>query len=261
MFPIVELALGAEGGDHHRHPRPDVGALESLSEELCGACDDGTMWVAEDDSGSHRDQLSTKKEPAFEHLLEHEHGAGRLGRSDDCDRGQVGGERPARCRSRSSGSARRGRRRRRAAGRAGRAGSSRRPRTRSRASGRRDDRDQIVGLDVLDRQVTPRHGREDGEARDLDVLRPDAVRAAAEPFDALDPGGCSSRFPRSRAPMLTRKRQRSWMCGSHAACPTIVSPSARTAAMIAFSVPITDASSRYMRVADEPVGAEGRRRR
>ena len=46
------------------------------------------------------------------------------------------------------------------------------------------------------------------------------------------------------------------MCGSHAAWPTIVSPSASTAAMIAFSVPITEASSRYMRLPTRPLGSE-----
>ena len=42
------------------------------------------------------------------------------------------------------------------------------------------------------------------------------------------------------------------MCGSQAALPRIVSPSASTAAMIAFSVPMTEASSRYMRVPRSP---------
>ena len=54
-------------------------------------------------------------------------------------------------------------------------------------------------------------------------------------------------MPSIRAPSAARKRQRSWMCGSHAACPTTVSPSASTAAMIEFSVAITEASSRYSR--------------
>ena len=46
------------------------------------------------------------------------------------------------------------------------------------------------------------------------------------------------------------------MCGSQAACPTIVSPSARTAAMTAFSVAITLASSRNSRLPVEAVGAK-----
>ena len=51
---------------------------------------------------------------------------------------------------------------------------------------RRHDRDQVVGLDVLDREVAAGHRGEGGEARDLDVLRADPVDAAAEPVDALD---------------------------------------------------------------------------
>ena len=47
-----------------------------------------------------------------------------------------------------------------------------------------------------------------------------------------------------RAPRPTRNRHRSWTCGSQAALPMVVSPSASTAAMIAFSVAVTDASSR-----------------
>ena len=63
-------------------------------------------------------------------------------------------------------------------------------------------------------------------------------------------------IPSIDAPSPTRKWQRSWMCGSQAAWPTIVSPSASTAAMIAFSVAITDASSRNSRLPFEAVGAE-----
>ena len=51
-------------------------------------------------------------------------------------------------------------------------------------------------------------------------------------------------IPSICAPSETRNRQRSWTCGSHAALPITVSPSASTAAMTAFSVPITLASSR-----------------
>ena len=51
-------------------------------------------------------------------------------------------------------------------------------------------------------------------------------------------------IPSISAPRETRKRQRSWMCGSQAALPITVSPSASTAAMTTFSVAITLASSR-----------------
>ena len=51
-------------------------------------------------------------------------------------------------------------------------------------------------------------------------------------------------MPSISAPSETRKRQRSWTCGSQAALEIMVRPGASVAAMIAFSVPITDASSR-----------------
>ncbi len=51
-------------------------------------------------------------------------------------------------------------------------------------------------------------------------------------------------MPSMRPPSDTRKRQRSWTCGSLAAFAITVSPRASTAAMTAFSVPVTDASSR-----------------
>src|SRR5829696_1429279 len=51
-------------------------------------------------------------------------------------------------------------------------------------------------------------------------------------------------IPEMRAPRPVRNRQRSWTWGSQAALPMMVVPSASTAAMMAFSVAVTDASSR-----------------
>ena len=62
-------------------------------------------------------------------------------------------------------------------------------------------------------------------------------------------------IPSISAPSETRKRQRSWTCGSQAAFAITVSPGASTAAMTAFSVAITLASSRKIGVAAQPVGA------
>ena len=67
----------------------------------------------------------------------------------------------------------------------------------------------------------------------------DAPLAAAEASRRPRCAARSSRSPRSRAPSETRKRQRSWTCGSQAAFPIMVSPSASTAAITAFSVAIT----------------------
>ena len=55
-----------------------------------------------------------------------------------------------------------------------------------------------------------------------------------------------------RAPSETRKRQRSWTCGSQAALTIVVSPGASAAAMTVFSVAMTDASSRKICVPCSP---------
>jgi hypothetical protein len=52
--------------------------------------------------------------------------------------------------------------------------------------------------------------------------------------------------PSISAPSELRKRQRSWTCGSQAALPITVSPGVSAAAIKAFSVAITLASSRKM---------------
>ena len=59
-------------------------------------------------------------------------------------------------------------------------------------------------------------------------------------------------MPSMSAPSETRKRQRSWTCGSHAALPITVSPAVSTAAMTAFSVAMTLASSRKTCVPRSP---------
>ncbi len=61
-------------------------------------------------------------------------------------------------------------------------------------------------------------------------------------------------IPPTSAPSATRKRQRSWTCGSQAALPITVSPGVSTAAMIEFSVAITLASSRKIVWAVNPSG-------
>ena len=90
---------------------------------------------------------------------------------------------------------------------------------------------------------------------DLDVLGCD--RATRRRAGARRPrcAGRSTRCPRCRAPSETRKRQRSWTCGSQAALPMTVSPRRATAAMTAFSVAMTLASSRKTCLPRRPVGA------
>ena len=87
---------------------------------------------------------------------------------------------------------------------------------------------------------------------DLDVVGADAPLAARSGSTPLMRSTFDS-MPSICAPSETRKRQRSCTCGSQAALPITVSPGASTAAMIAFSVAMTLASSRKMRVAAQPV--------
>ena len=243
--------VGAERCDHHGHAGADVRALEPLPHEPGRSGDDGAMRVAEDDPRAHRDELVDEEEPALEHLLEDEHRPRRLRGRDDRDRRQVGGERGPDAALDLRDLA---------------AEVVEHPQPLPRRDAERGvpdleldpelaerghDREQVVRLHVLDHEVAPRDRRERGEARNLDVLGADAVRPAAEPLHALDVEHVRA-DALIRAPSEARKRQRSWMCGSHAACPTTVSPSASTAAMIEFSVAITEASSRYSRFPTRP---------
>src|SRR5262249_56889068 len=49
---------------------------------------------------------------------------------------------------------------------------------------RRQDRDEVLGLDVVDGDLAAGHGSEADEAADLDVLGMNAVASATEPPDA-----------------------------------------------------------------------------
>ena len=78
-----------------------------------------------------------------------------------------------------------------------------------------------------------------------------------QPFSEPTPS-ISSTFepmPRMCAPIAFRSSHRFCTCGSQAAFRITVWPRASTAAMTAFSVPVTDASSRWMSAPRRPVGA------
>ena len=64
--------------------------------------------------------------------------------------------------------------------------------------------------------------------------------------------------PSISAPIAISRRQRSCTCGSQAALWIVVRPSASAAAMSAFSVAVTDASSRWNSVPWRPLGARKR---
>ena len=76
---------------------------------------------------------------------------------------------------------------------------------------------------------------------------PPPSRSTPRTWRTFDP------MPSMRAPSETRKLQRSWTCGSQAAFVIVVSPLASTAAITAFSVPVTDASSRKIRAPTSPL--------
>ena len=253
---MLERPGGTEGRDHHRHAGADIRALEALADELRGTGDNGAVRIAEDDPCPHRDELVDEEQAALEHLLEHEHGAGCLGRGDDCDRGQVGRER------RPDAALDLGDLTAEVVHHleflAGWHTQGRRPHLQfdPELAERRHDRDRSSGSTssiVKSPPVTAASAAKRSRPRRA------RVRSGSAPPPSRSTPWIRSTFepiPSIRAPSVTRKRQRSWMCGSQAACPTIDSPSARTAAMIAFSVAITEASSRKRRLPTSPFVAQ-----
>ena len=63
-------------------------------------------------------------------------------------------------------------------------------------------------------------------------------------------------MPSMCEPIDCRSSHSSCTCGSHAAFTIVVRPSASAAAMSAFSVPVTDASSRKSSAPRSPPGAQ-----
>ena len=76
--------------------------------------------------------------------------------------------------------------------------------------------------------------------------RPPRSRSTPSTISRLVP------MPSIRAPRVTRNRARSCTWGSQAAFHTAVCPGARTAAMRAFSVAVTEASSRKISAPRRP---------
>src|SRR5262249_50481485 len=62
--------LGGEGGDEHRHPGADVGALDAGAMKTARTADDRPMGIAKRDPSAHRDQLVDEEQAVLEHLLE-----------------------------------------------------------------------------------------------------------------------------------------------------------------------------------------------
>src|SRR4029453_1148980 len=164
----------------------DVGALEPLAVQPGGPGHDSSVRVAEDDPRPHGDELVDEKEPALEHLLEDQDRSVRLRGARERDRREV---------RRESGPDAALDLRNLAAeivddsqvllrGDVHRAAVN--VHADPELAERRDDRDEVVRLDVLDRHVSARYRGERREARDLDVFGPDAVLATREALDPLD---------------------------------------------------------------------------
>src|ERR1700730_9299098 len=85
-------SFGAESGEEQRHSGSDVGRFEERSAETGWAVNEGTMRVAEHDSGAHRRQLVDEEHARLKHLFVHEDQTLALCRSDDRDRHRIGRE-------------------------------------------------------------------------------------------------------------------------------------------------------------------------
>ena len=116
----------------------------------------------------------------------------------------------------------------------------------SSAEPREDEPDhaQVVGHHVEHAQLAARHGGQRDERADLDVVGPDPVRGGPERRPRPRSRGRSCRCPGSSPPIAFSAWQRPWTCGSQAALRSRVVPRASTAAITAFSVAVTLASSR-----------------
>src|SRR3989441_659232 len=87
------VPLGGERRQQHRHPRPDVGALDHLPAQRRRPRDHRAVGVAQHDAGAHADQLVHEKQARLEQLFEHQQQPLALRGDDDRDRHQVRGER------------------------------------------------------------------------------------------------------------------------------------------------------------------------
>src|SRR5688500_3055318 len=198
---VLDLALagGAEGGEEHGHAGADVGRLDGGAAKLDRAGDDGPMGVAEHDPRAHADQLVHEEHARLEHLLVHEHHAAALGRRDDGDGHHVG-------REGGPGLVREGRH------------VSAQVALDLAALLRRDDevlpldaagdaqpleahqgRAEVFDAGALDAQLRAGDGGEADEGADLDVVRADAVRGAAQRAAALDGEGVGADAVDARA--------------------------------------------------------------
>src|SRR5262249_24678555 len=192
FVPLVDLvdgadrraSLRAQARHKHRHTGADVAALHALAKQLRRPAHDDAVRIAEDDPCAHRHELVREEEPALEHLLEDTNRSERLRRNRDRDRRQVsreGGPGPVldlgdvaaevvlddELLIRGNADARLSD-----------------LDAQTEPLERRQDRDEVLRLDLLDRYPASGHPGEADERRDLDVVGADPPLAAAKRVDA-----------------------------------------------------------------------------
>src|SRR5437867_3970605 len=92
---IVDEAgsFGAQGRQQHRHSRADVGGLEECAMQPCGAMDQRTVRVAENNARTHSGQLVDEEHSRLKHFFVHQYEPLALGRGDNRDGHRIGRER------------------------------------------------------------------------------------------------------------------------------------------------------------------------
>ena len=244
---MVLVPSAREGGEDHGHAGADVGRLDRAALEGRGPGDHGAVRIAEDDPGAHADELVDEEQPRLEHLLEDEEHALALRGGDDGGGHGIGGERrPGAILELGDVPAEVGADAPLLVG-VDVQGVAVEARANAEPLEAQQGGAEVVAPDALDGDVAVGDGGEADEAADLDVVGADRVSRAGERAAALD-GVDVGADALDLAPRALRKRARSCTWGSAAALRRTVRPLAATAAMRAFSVPVTLGSSRKMSV-------------
>ena len=230
-----------------RHPRPQVTGIQQPPSKLGRTADDDAVRIAKKQIGAHGAELLEGEEPQLVEPVVHERPALRLRRkhrheADHVARkpGPEAGRQPPR----------RGQRR----------WFDGEPVVFVRAPQphvleRRGDDLDVCGARSRHQDVSAGDRRDDPPAAGLDVVACELVSRC--------PGTCfgaSMRIvvvpsPSTDTPIARRNRHSSTTCGSMAAWRISVRPRARAAASSAVSVPVTEASSRYIDAPLRPFGA------
>ena len=215
----------------------------------------GVVVVGDVDLGAHPAELGQPLEAVLEDRLVDVRGARRLGQQDATSAAGGRSRGPGRARSRC----------RPARKPAGAERRRRRPRSCRRRSATPtparssdvEERRQVVARRARQGDLAAGHRAGDGERARLDAVGHDVVLGAAQALACRGPRSCRGTVRSTSAPIFWRKAIRSSTSGSWAAGRMTVWPSARVAASIAFSVPMTDTNGKRI---SRPAEAARRRR-